>query len=86
MKKKFLFSIFIFCFLSLVIQGALASETSSSSTEAVTYGIKYNAETDKNEIYKNLLPPLKLLSETDKKELILNLNKLDFNIENLKAA
>ena len=41
---------------------------------------------DKNEIYKNLLPPLKLLSETDKKELILNLNKLDFNIENLKAA
>ena len=41
---------------------------------------------DKNEIYKNVLPPLKLLSETDKKELISNLNKLDFNIENLKAA
>jgi len=41
---------------------------------------------DKNEIYKNVLPPLKLLSETDKKELLLNLNKLDFNIENLKAA
>ena len=41
---------------------------------------------DKNEIYKNVLPPLKLLSETDKKELLLNLNKLDFNIENLKAT
>ena len=41
---------------------------------------------DKNEIYNNVLPPLKLLSETDKKELISNLNKLDFNIENLKAA
>ena len=41
---------------------------------------------NKNEIYKNVLPPLKLLSETDKEELILNLNKLDFNIENLKAA
>ena len=41
---------------------------------------------DKNEIYKNVLPPLKLLSEADKKELISNLNKLDFNIENLKAA
>ena len=41
---------------------------------------------DKNEIYKNVLPPLKLLPETDKEELILNLNKLDFNIENLKAA
>ena len=41
---------------------------------------------EKNKIYKNVLPPLKLLSETDKKELISNLNKLDFNIENLKAA
>ncbi len=41
---------------------------------------------DKNEIYKNVLPPLKLLPENDKEELILNLNKLDFNIENLKAA
>jgi len=41
---------------------------------------------EKNEIYKNVLPPLKLLSETDKKELLLNLKKLDFNIKNLKAA
>jgi len=41
---------------------------------------------DKNEIYKNVLPPLKLLSETDKKELLLQLKKLDFSIENLKAA
>ena len=40
---------------------------------------------DKNEIYRNILPPLKLLSETDKKELLSNLNKLNFNIENLKA-
>ena len=41
---------------------------------------------EKNEIYKNVLPPLKLLSEIDKKELFSNLEKLDFNIENLKAA
>ena len=41
---------------------------------------------EKNEIYKNVLPPLKLLSEIDKKELLSNLNKLDFNINNLKAA
>jgi len=41
---------------------------------------------EKNKIYKNVLPPLKLLSETDKKELFSNLEKLDFNIENLKAA
>jgi len=41
---------------------------------------------EKNEIYKNILPPLKLLSENDKKELILNLKKLDFNLNNLKAA
>ena len=41
---------------------------------------------DKNEIYKNVLPPLKLLSETDKKELLSNLKKLDFNIETLKVV
>jgi len=41
---------------------------------------------EKNEIYNNILPPLKLLSEIDKKNLLSNLNKLDFNIENLKAA
>ena len=41
---------------------------------------------EKNEIYKNILPPLKLLSETDKAELISNLSKLDFSIENLKAV
>ena len=40
----------------------------------------------KNEIYKNILPPLKLLSETDKTELISNLKKLNFNIQNLEAA
>ena len=41
---------------------------------------------NKDEIYKNVLPPLKLLSENDKKELLSNLNKLDFNIENFKTA
>jgi len=41
---------------------------------------------EKNEIYKNVLPPLKLLSETDKKELFSSLKKLDFDIENLKAV
>ena len=41
---------------------------------------------DKNEIYKNVLPPLKLLSEKDKQELLSTLRKLDFNINNLKAT
>jgi len=41
---------------------------------------------DKNEIYKNVLPPLKLLSETNKKELLSNLKKLNFNIETLKVV
>ncbi len=40
----------------------------------------------KNKIFKNILPPLKLLSEKDKNELLLDLKKLDFNIEILKAA
>ena len=41
---------------------------------------------DKNEIYKNVLPPLKLLSETNNKELLSNLKKLNFNIETLKVV
>ncbi len=37
-----------------------------------------------NEIFKNIIPPLKLLSENDKTELVLNLKKLDFDIKSLK--
>ena len=40
----------------------------------------------KNSIFKNLLPPLKLLSEKEKQELLNNLKKLGFNLETLKAA
>ena len=40
----------------------------------------------KNPIFQNLLPPLKLLDESDKNELIKNLKKCDFKIETLKAA
>ena len=36
--------------------------------------------------YNNILPILSLLSEKDKKKLFENLEKLDFNINNLKAA
>ena len=42
--------------------------------------------TEKNSIYKNLLPPLKLLNETEKNDLLSNLKKLNFDIEILKAA
>ena len=42
--------------------------------------------TEKNSIYKNLLPPLKLLDETEKNDLLSNLKKLDFDMEILKAA
>ena len=41
---------------------------------------------DEDEIYKNVLPPLSLLSEKDKKKLMENLNKLNFKLESLKAA
>ncbi len=40
----------------------------------------------KNPIYKNLLPPLKLLDEEEKNDLLSNLKKLNFNMEILKAA
>ena len=39
-----------------------------------------------NEIYKNILPPLRLLNEKEDKSLIGVLNNLDFNIKSLKAA
>ena len=41
---------------------------------------------EKNSIYENILPPLKLLNEADKNNLLLNLKKLNFNTEILKAA
>ena len=40
----------------------------------------------KNLLFKNLLPPLKLLNETEESELLSNLKKLNFNMEILKAA
>ena len=40
----------------------------------------------KNSIYENLLPPLKLLDELEKNNLLSNLKKLNFNMGILKAA
>ena len=39
-----------------------------------------------NEIYKNVLPPVTLLSEVDRQQLIEDLNKLNFKLESLKTA
>ena len=39
-----------------------------------------------NKIFENILPPLKLLSNEEKKDLFFYLKELNFNIENLKAA
>ena len=39
-----------------------------------------------DEIYKNVLPPLSLLSKKDKQQLIDDLNKLNFKLGSLKAA
>ena len=41
---------------------------------------------DEDEIYKNVLPPISLLDETDKQQLINDLNKIDFNLGSLRAA
>ncbi len=41
---------------------------------------------DQDSIYKNILPPLSLLNNDDKNKLILDLKKLDFNLETIKAA
>ena len=41
---------------------------------------------NKDEIYKNVLPPVSLLSEKEKLQLIEELNKLNFTLGSLKAA
>ena len=40
---------------------------------------------DQDTIYKNVLPPVSLLSEVDKQQLKKNLNKLSFTIDSLKS-
>jgi len=41
---------------------------------------------DEDEIYKNVLPPVSLLNEKNKQQLIKDLNKLNFNLGSLKAT
>ena len=41
---------------------------------------------DEDKIYKNVLPPVSLLSKKDKQQLIEELNKLNFTLGSLKAA
>jgi 4-hydroxy-tetrahydrodipicolinate synthase len=41
---------------------------------------------DEDEIYKNVLPPVSLLSEKDKLQLIEELNKLNFTLRSLKLV
>jgi len=41
---------------------------------------------DEDKIYKNVLPPVSILSKRDKLQLIAELNKLNFTLESLKAA
>jgi len=41
---------------------------------------------DEDKIYKNILPPISLLSEKDKQKLIEDLNKLNFTLKSLKRA
>ena len=41
---------------------------------------------NEDDIYKNILPPLSLLNEKQKKKLIEDLGKINFTLESLKAA
>ena len=40
----------------------------------------------RDKIYQNVLPPLKILSVNDKKKIFNNLEKLNFNTNNLMVA
>ena len=39
-----------------------------------------------NKIYKNILPPISLLSDIEQKKLFENLKKLDFSLKETKVA
>jgi len=41
---------------------------------------------DEDEIYRNVLPPVSLLNQKDKQQLIEDLNKLNFNIKTMKLV
>ena len=41
---------------------------------------------NKNRVYANILPPLNLLNNSDKKKLFEDLKKLNFNLKETKAA
>jgi 4-hydroxy-tetrahydrodipicolinate synthase len=41
---------------------------------------------DQDDNYKNVIPPVSLLSEKDKKQLLEDLRKLNFTLESLKTA
>ena len=43
-------------------------------------------ENAENEIYENILPPLRLLNANEQKDLIDNLNNLDFKLNSKMAA
>jgi len=41
---------------------------------------------DQDNNYKNVIPPMSLLNEKEKKQLVHDLNKLNFKLEALEAA
>ena len=41
---------------------------------------------DQDIIYNNLLPPLSILNDSNKKKLVNDLNEINFNIKTLKTA
>ena len=55
------------------------------SKDKIIILITHDDELLKDNIYKNLLPPLSILDDLDEKELIRNLEKLDFSIKLLES-
>ena len=58
----------------------------SSEPNPVFLPYKWEHNKLKDDIYKNLLPPLRTLDKTEEKDLINSLDKLNFSIKSLMAA
>ena len=70
--------------------GSIANPTSIES-EKISTVVSYKDEhsqynSKKNQSYKNILPPLRILNSKNEKELINDLDKINFSIKTFMAA
>ena len=70
-------------FMGAILDAAKANKSKIINIPHGTLSPSYNKY---DKIYKNILPPLRLLNPNEEKDLIKNLKDLNFTLKSLKAA